>query len=56
MLARAAVGGALWLHAAALLWQALWVAVILRIAAGVFRRSVLKSGPARRWFRRPRAA
>jgi ABC-2 type transport system permease protein len=56
MLARAAVADGLWPHAAALLWQALWVVVILRIAAAVFRRSVLKSGPARRWFRRPRAA
>jgi ABC-2 type transport system permease protein len=27
----------------------LWVALILKLAAAIFRRSVLKSGPARRW-------
>ena len=36
---------ALWPHVAALGWQALWVALILRLAAALFRRSVLKSGP-----------
>lgn len=56
MLARAAMGGTLWVHAAALLWQAAWVAIILRLAAGVFRGSVLKSGKQRRWFRRARAS
>ena len=30
-------------------WQALWVALILRVAAGLFRRSVLKSGQPFRW-------
>ncbi len=53
MLARAAQDGAWWPHLPALLWQALWVAIILRFAAGLFRRSVLKSGPQRsRWRRR----
>jgi hypothetical protein len=35
----------------------LWVALILRVAARIFRRSVLKSGPARRrsWWRSARA-
>jgi ABC-2 type transport system permease protein len=56
MLARAAVTNSLWPHAAALLWQALWVALILRVSAGVFRSSVLKSGPRRRWFGRTRPA
>ena len=52
MVARAAESDAWWPHLLALAWQALWVAVILRVAAGFFRRSVLKSGPAgRRWFR-----
>ena len=36
-------------HLLAFLWQALWVALILHMAAGLFRRSVLKSGPAFRW-------
>ena len=35
-------------HALALLWQALWVALILKLAAAIFRRSVLKSGGGRR--------
>ena len=49
MLGRAAEEAALWPHLLALLWQALWVAVILHVAAGLFRRSVLKSGPTFRW-------
>jgi len=49
MLGRAAEQPALWPHAAALLWQALWVMLILHVAAGLFRRSVLKSGSAMRW-------
>ncbi|MFD1952328.1 ABC transporter permease [Sphingomonas arantia] len=44
MLARAAQGPALWPHLLAIVWQLIWVAVIVRIAAGLFRRSVLKSG------------
>ena len=35
-------------------WQVLWVALILKFAAALFRRSVLKSGPSRRWpWQRP---
>jgi ABC-2 type transport system permease protein len=49
MLGRAAEVPALWPHLLALLWQAAWVALILRFAAGLFRRSVLKSGPNFRW-------
>lgn len=49
MIARAAEQETLWPHLAALAWQALWVALILKIAAAMFRRSVLKSGPAWRW-------
>ena len=53
MLARAAEQAALWPHLLALLWQGLWVALILKIAAAIFRRSVLKSGKSRRkWWRR----
>jgi ABC-2 type transport system permease protein len=47
MIGRAAEQGALWPHAVALLWQALWVALILKMAAAIFRRSVLKSGRSR---------
>ena len=49
MIARAAEVDALWPHLLAVAWQALWVALILKVAAAMFRRSVLKSGPARRW-------
>jgi ABC-2 type transport system permease protein len=49
MLGRAAEQAALWPHLLALVWQAIWVAIILRLAAGLFRRSVLKSGSAFRW-------
>ena len=52
MLARAAESAALWPHLLAVAWQALWVALILKLAASLFRRSVLKSGSARRWWRR----
>jgi ABC-2 type transport system permease protein len=51
MIARAAEGSALWPHVIAIAWQALWVALILRIAARLFRRSVLNSGPKRKWWR-----
>ena len=57
MLARAAQDAALWPHAAALVWQALAVLVFVRGGAALFRRRVMKSGPAgagnrRRWFGR----
>ena len=50
MVARAAEQEALWPHLAAFVWQVIWVALILKVAAAIFRRSVLKSGPSRRWF------
>jgi len=57
MIARAAEQDALWPHVLALAWQALWVALILKFAANLFRTSVLKSGPSRRWpWQRRRAA
>ena len=57
MLARAAELPSLWPHLLALVWQVLWVALILKVAAAVFRRSVLKSGPSRRWpWQRRKAA
>ena len=49
MIGRAAEQPAIWPHLVALAWQALWVALILKGAAAIFRRSVLKSGPAWRW-------
>jgi ABC-2 type transport system permease protein len=55
MLARAAEQPEWWPHIAALAWQALWVAVILRIGARLFRKTVLKSGPPVKWWRFGRA-
>ena len=54
MLARAAEEPTGWIHAAALVWQACWVVIILRVSSRVFSRTVLKSGPQprRRWWRR----
>jgi ABC-2 type transport system permease protein len=50
MLARAAEQPVVWPHLAAICWQVLWVAVILRVGARMFRKTVLKSGPrAKRW-------
>lgn len=54
MLARAAQSAELWPHVLAIGWQALWVALIVRIAAAQFRRSVLKSGGPRRQWRKTR--
>ena len=50
MLARAAIDGAWWPHALALLWQVAWIAIIIRFAAGRFRRAGLtvRTAPARR--------
>jgi len=57
MLARAAQDPRWWPHAVALAWQALWLVLILRLVARLFRRSVLKSGRQRSsWFRRARSA
>ena len=51
MVARAAQQPDLWPHVAAIAWQMLWVAVILRLGSGLFRKTVLKSGPSRKWWR-----
>ncbi|MEO6248004.1 MAG: ABC transporter permease [Sphingomicrobium sp.] len=56
MIARAAEQGAIWPHLAAIAWQGLWVTLILRAGAKLFRRNVLKSGKARRWPWQRRAA
>ena len=55
MIARAAESPLIWPHLAAIVWQAIWVALILRLASRLFRRSVLNSGPRRRWLRWRRA-
>jgi ABC-2 type transport system permease protein len=55
MLARAAQQPDLWPHVVAILWQALWVALILRVGAQLFRKTVLKSGPRIPWWRFGRA-
>jgi len=56
MIARAAELPALWPHLLALLWQLVWLALALRVAAGMFRRAVLKSGSGWRWWSRSRTA
>jgi ABC-2 type transport system permease protein len=55
MLARAAEQPNWWPHLAAILWQAIWVALILRFGAKLFRKTVLKSGPRLPWWRFGRA-
>jgi ABC-2 type transport system permease protein len=45
MLARAAMDGALWPHLLALAWQAMWVAISIRVGATLFRKRVMHSGP-----------
>jgi ABC-2 type transport system permease protein len=59
MLAQAAQSPVLWPHLIALVYQAVWVGVIIRVGAQLFRRTVMKSGPARGrrgWLRRTAAA
>jgi ABC-2 type transport system permease protein len=51
MIARAAEQPGLWLHLIAIAWQLLWVAIMIWLAARLFRRSVLKSGPQRKLLR-----
>jgi len=55
MLARAAEQPQWWPHVVAILWQACWVALILRVGAQLFRKTVLKSGPRVPWWRFGRA-
>ena len=47
MAARAAVGVPAWQHLAAFVWQLLWLALTVTVAARLFRRGVLKSGGGR---------
>jgi ABC-2 type transport system permease protein len=55
MVARAAQEPGIWPHLAAIAWQVLWVALILKLGASMFRKTVLKSGPRTRWWRPRRA-
>jgi ABC-2 type transport system permease protein len=55
MVARGAQDASLWPHIIAIAWQALWVALILKLGASLFRKTVLKSGPRRPWWRLGRA-
>jgi ABC-2 type transport system permease protein len=55
MLARAAQEPDWLPHVAAIVWQVVWVALILRLGARLFRRTVLKSGPRVAWWRFRRA-
>ena len=51
MIALAAKSSALWPHLLALVWQAFWVFVIVRVSSRLFRRTVLKSGTTGSFFR-----
>jgi ABC-2 type transport system permease protein len=55
MLARAAEESDLWPHLVGVVWQAVWIAIILRFGAQLFRKTVLKSGPRLPWWRFGRA-
>lgn len=46
MVGRAAQEPQLWTHGVALVWQMAWVAIFVRTGARLFRRRVMKSGPA----------
>ena len=50
MVAYAAQQGALWPHLLALLWQALWIVLIIRISSRWFRMTALKSSPGGSFF------
>ena len=53
LIARAAELPGLWPHVVAVLWQLMWVALFLRVASGIFRRNVLKSGRVKTSRRKP---
>ncbi len=46
MLARAALDETLWIHAAGLAWQTLWVFLLVKGGSTLFRKRVMKSGGA----------
>jgi ABC-2 type transport system permease protein len=55
MLARAAQDPAWLPQIVAIVWQAAWVALILRVGSRLFRKTVLKSGPRTKWWKLKRA-
>lgn len=56
MIARAAQQAEVWPHVLAVIWQALWVFLIIRGGAHLFRRTVMKSGASRGHSQRGLAA
>ena len=54
--ARAATSPELWPHLIAILWQLLWVAIVITISARAFRRGVLQSGSGKPRARRVSSA
>jgi ABC-2 type transport system permease protein len=50
MVAHAAQYPTLWPHLVALLWQAVWIVLIIRISSRLFRLTVLKSAPGSAFF------
>ncbi|MBA4160742.1 MAG: ABC transporter permease [Novosphingobium sp.] len=56
MLAKAAQDDALWVHGAAIAWQLVWVALLVRMGASLFKTRVMQSGSGgrekRRWWQR----
>jgi ABC-2 type transport system permease protein len=56
MLARAAERPEWWPHVVAIAWQALWIGLIIHFGARLFRKTVLKSGPRTRWWKRKSVA
>lgn len=55
MVAMAAESPVVWPHLLALLWQAVWVVLIIRLSASLFRKTVLKSGARRGFWQELRA-
>lgn len=55
MIARAAEDPQWWPQLIAIVWQGLWVALIIHFGAKMFRKTVLKSGPRSKWWRFGRA-
>lgn len=50
MIGVAAQSPTLWIHAVAIIWQLVWTALFIRMAAAMFKATVLKSGKSRGFF------
>jgi ABC-2 type transport system permease protein len=55
MIALAAESPVIWPHLVAMVWQAIWVVVIIRLSASLFRKTVLKSGGRRGFWQEMKA-